>query len=171
MRVVVNYLHSDAAAQEVVAGIEAAGGQAMAVRADVREAAAVKSMLEHRPEPPAPRGHGRLTSLTDLAGRRLAVHAPGTAPGCFARIVLRRAGLDPDRDIHTVVRAPGDYGLDLRHLRDGTIDAAFVGSTMAPEAVADRTVAEAAITTVAAELGVPATVTASEFYLRGKDIL
>ena len=77
-----------------------------------------------------------LTSLTDLAGRRLAVHAPRTAPGCFARIVLRRAGLDPDRDIHCVVRQPGDYGTDLRHLRDGTIDAAFVGSTMAPEAVA-----------------------------------
>ena len=77
-----------------------------------------------------------LTSLADLAGRRLAVHAPHTAPGCFARIVLRRAGLDPDGDVQMVVRAPGDYGLDLRHLRDGSIDAAFVGSTMAPEAVA-----------------------------------
>src|ERR1051326_8559886 len=38
-----------------------------------------------------------LISLTDLAGRRLAVHAPHTAPGAFARIVLRKAGLDPDR--------------------------------------------------------------------------
>ena len=77
-----------------------------------------------------------LTSLSDLAGRRLAVHAPRTAPGCFARIALRRAGLDPDRDIETIVRPPGDYGMDLRQLRDGTIDAALVGSTMAPEAVA-----------------------------------
>jgi NitT/TauT family transport system substrate-binding protein len=77
-----------------------------------------------------------LTSLTDLAGQRLAVHAPHTAPGCFARIVLRRAGLDPDNDVRCVVRKPGDYGLDLRHLHDGTIDAALVGSTMAPEAVA-----------------------------------
>ncbi|MFE3167553.1 ABC transporter substrate-binding protein [Streptomyces sp. NPDC059224] len=77
-----------------------------------------------------------LTSLADLAGRRLAVHAPHTAPGCFTRIVLRGAGLDPDRDIRTVVRAPGDYGMDLRLLRDGEIDAALVGSTMAPEAVA-----------------------------------
>ncbi|MEU7629502.1 ABC transporter substrate-binding protein [Nocardia sp. NPDC049220] len=75
-----------------------------------------------------------LSSLADLAGRRLAVHAPHTAPGCFARIVLRTAGLDPDQDIHCVVRAPGDYGMDLRHLRDGTIDAAFVGSTVAPAA-------------------------------------
>lgn len=77
-----------------------------------------------------------LTSLGDLAGARLAVHAPHTAPGCFARIVLRRAGLDPDRDVTCVFRAPGDYGMDLRQLRDGSIDAAYVGSTMAPEAVA-----------------------------------
>ncbi|MEU9149620.1 ABC transporter substrate-binding protein [Streptomyces sp. NPDC048417] len=70
------------------------------------------------------------------AGRRLAVHAPHTAPGCFTRIVLRKAGLDPDRDIKTLVRPPGDYGMDLRRLRDGEIDAALVGSTMAPEAVA-----------------------------------
>jgi NitT/TauT family transport system substrate-binding protein len=81
-------------------------------------------------------GRAGLHSLADLAGRRLAVHAPHTAPGCFARLVLRGAGLDPDRDVECVVRPPGDYGLDLRHLRDGTIDAAFVGSTTAPEAVA-----------------------------------
>ena len=42
------------------------------------------------------------------------------APGCFARIVLRRHGLDPDRDLQCVVRAPGDYQMDLRRLRDGS---------------------------------------------------
>jgi 3-oxoacyl-[acyl-carrier protein] reductase len=46
MRVVVNYLRNGTAAKEVVADIEAAGGQAMAVQADVREAAAVESMIE-----------------------------------------------------------------------------------------------------------------------------
>ncbi|MEE4598779.1 SDR family oxidoreductase [Streptomyces sp. DSM 41524] len=46
MRVAVNYLHSGAAAEEVVGGIESAGGRAMAVRADVREVAAVKTMVE-----------------------------------------------------------------------------------------------------------------------------
>ncbi|TBO56340.1 SDR family oxidoreductase [Streptomyces kasugaensis] len=46
LRVVVNYLHSAEAAAEVVAGIEAAGGQAMAVQADVRDATAVASMVE-----------------------------------------------------------------------------------------------------------------------------
>ncbi|MQY39976.1 3-oxoacyl-[acyl-carrier-protein] reductase FabG [Streptomyces sp. RB17] len=46
MRVVVNYLSSAEAAGEVVAGIEAAGGRAMAVQADVREPAAVERMVE-----------------------------------------------------------------------------------------------------------------------------
>ncbi|MEU7629503.1 SDR family oxidoreductase [Nocardia sp. NPDC049220] len=46
MRVVVNYLHSAQAAEEVVAHIEAAGGQAMAIQADVREPTAVDAMIE-----------------------------------------------------------------------------------------------------------------------------
>lgn len=46
MRVVVNYLHSRTAAEEIVAGIQAAGGQAMAVQADVRETAAIDGMIE-----------------------------------------------------------------------------------------------------------------------------
>jgi 3-oxoacyl-[acyl-carrier protein] reductase len=46
MRVVVNYLHSGQAAEEVVAGIAAAGGQAMAVQADARDTAAVGTMVE-----------------------------------------------------------------------------------------------------------------------------
>jgi ABC-type nitrate/sulfonate/bicarbonate transport system substrate-binding protein len=50
--------------------------------------------------------------------------------------VLRQVGLDPDRDIHALVRLPGDYGMDLRWLHEGRIDAALVGSTMAPEAIA-----------------------------------
>jgi 3-oxoacyl-[acyl-carrier protein] reductase len=46
MRVVVNYLHSRQAAEEVVAGIEAEGGEAMAVQADVRDTAAVQAMVD-----------------------------------------------------------------------------------------------------------------------------
>jgi 3-oxoacyl-[acyl-carrier protein] reductase len=46
MRVVINYLHSAEAAEQVVADIQADGGQAMAVQADVRDAAAVDSMTE-----------------------------------------------------------------------------------------------------------------------------
>jgi ABC-type nitrate/sulfonate/bicarbonate transport system substrate-binding protein len=83
-------------------------------------------------------GGAEVTSMADLRGRRVAVHAANTAPGCFARIVLRRHGLDPDRDLECVVRAPGDYQIDLRRLRDGSIDAAYVGSTLSPEQVADE---------------------------------
>jgi len=83
-------------------------------------------------------GRSDVTRMEDLRGRRLAVHPPRTAPGCFARIVLRKHGLDPDNDLRCAVRAPGDYQMDLRHLRDGTIDAAYVGSTLAPEQVAEE---------------------------------
>ena len=81
-------------------------------------------------------GGSEVKSMDDLRGRRLAVHAARTAPGCFARIVLRKHGLDPDRDLQCVERIPGDYQMDLRRLRDGSIDAAYVGSTLAPEQVA-----------------------------------
>jgi ABC-type nitrate/sulfonate/bicarbonate transport system substrate-binding protein len=83
-------------------------------------------------------GGADVTSMEDLHGRRLAVHAAHTAPGCFARVVLRKHGLDPDRDVECVVRAPGDYQMDLRRLRDGSIDAAYVGSTLSPEQVAEE---------------------------------
>jgi ABC-type nitrate/sulfonate/bicarbonate transport system substrate-binding protein len=83
-------------------------------------------------------GNASVTSMADLRGRRLAVHAANTPPGCFARIVLRQHGLDPDRDVQCVARHPGDYQMDLRHLRDGSIDAAYVGSTLGPEQVADE---------------------------------
>jgi 3-oxoacyl-[acyl-carrier protein] reductase len=45
MRVVVNYLSNTKAAEELVADIEATGGQGMAVQADVREVSAVESMV------------------------------------------------------------------------------------------------------------------------------
>jgi ABC-type nitrate/sulfonate/bicarbonate transport system substrate-binding protein len=83
-------------------------------------------------------GGSKVKSMEDLRGRRLAIHAPRTAPGCFARIVLRKHGLDPDRDLQCIVRSPGDYQMDLRRLRDGSIDAAYVGSTLGPEQVASE---------------------------------
>jgi ABC-type nitrate/sulfonate/bicarbonate transport system substrate-binding protein len=79
-----------------------------------------------------------IKSMAELRGRRLAVHPAHTAPGCFARIVLRQYGLDPDRDLKCVVRAPGDYQMDLRKLRDDSIDAAYVGSTLAPDQIAEE---------------------------------
>jgi 3-oxoacyl-[acyl-carrier protein] reductase len=46
MRVVVNYRSNDADAQDVVASIRAAGGEAMAVRADVRDPREVDGLVE-----------------------------------------------------------------------------------------------------------------------------
>jgi NitT/TauT family transport system substrate-binding protein len=77
-------------------------------------------------------------AVEELKGRRIGVHAPRTAPGCFSRIVLRKHGLDPDRDIQPVVMTPGDYGRHLRLLASGSLDAAFVGSTLAPEITAQE---------------------------------
>jgi ABC-type nitrate/sulfonate/bicarbonate transport system substrate-binding protein len=79
---------------------------------------------------------GTFTTVEALKGRRIGVHAPRTAPSCFARIVLRRHGFDPDRDVRCVVMTPGDYSQHLRALVDGSLDAAFVGSTLAPEVTA-----------------------------------
>lgn len=76
------------------------------------------------------------TTVEALKGRRIGVLDPRTAPGCFARIALREHGLDPDRDVQCVVMAPGDYSGHLRCLADGSLDAAFVGSTVAPEVAA-----------------------------------
>ncbi len=83
-------------------------------------------------------GNAEVTSMADLRGRRLAVHHAHDAPGCFARIVLRKYGLDPDRDLRCVARAPGDNQMDLRRLRDGSIDAAYVGTAFSPEQVAEE---------------------------------
>ena len=83
-------------------------------------------------------GRGEVKSMDELRGRRLAIHPPSTAPGCFSRIVLRKHGLDPDHDLQCVLRAPGDYQMDLRRLRDGSFDAAYVGSTLMPEQVASE---------------------------------
>lgn len=83
-------------------------------------------------------GNAEVKSMADLRGRRLAVHAAHSPPGAFARIVMRKHGLDPDRDVECIERHPGDYQMDLRRLRDGSIDGAYVGSTLSPEQVAEE---------------------------------
>ena len=81
-------------------------------------------------------GRESVSSVESLKGRKIGIHGPHTPPGCFSRIVLRRHGLDPDRDVECVVMYPGDYSRHLHCLADGKLDAAFVGSTMAPEVAA-----------------------------------
>jgi NitT/TauT family transport system substrate-binding protein len=77
-------------------------------------------------------------SVEELKGRRIGFHPRQSPPACFCRIVLRGYGLDPDRDVEPVAMTPGDYSHHLRHLAEGTLDAAFVGSTMAPEVTAQE---------------------------------
>jgi NitT/TauT family transport system substrate-binding protein len=77
-------------------------------------------------------------SAEELKGCRIGIHAPKTAPGCFSRIVLRKVGLDPDHDVESVVMKPGDYSRHLRRLAEGSLEAAFVGSTISPEVTAQE---------------------------------
>jgi NitT/TauT family transport system substrate-binding protein len=77
-------------------------------------------------------------SAGELKGGRIGIHPAESAPGCISRITLRRLGLDPDHDVQLVVMAPGDYGRHVRLLAEGSLDAAFVGSTLAPEVTAQE---------------------------------
>jgi NitT/TauT family transport system substrate-binding protein len=76
------------------------------------------------------------SDVSELRGRRVAMHPPLVAPGCFARIILRGRGLDPDTDIEAVSMFPGDYREHVRLLKTGELDAAVVGSTLSPERLA-----------------------------------
>jgi NitT/TauT family transport system substrate-binding protein len=76
------------------------------------------------------------SDVSELRGRRVAMHPPLVAPGCFARIVLRGRGLDPDADIQAVPMHPGDYSEHVRLLKSGELDAAVIGSTLSPEQLA-----------------------------------
>lgn len=81
---------------------------------------------------------GEFASVEELRGRRIGIHPARTAPGCFSRIVLRKFGLDPDQDVKSIAMAPGNYSQHLRKLADGSLDAAFVGSTLMPEVTAEE---------------------------------
>ena len=71
--------------------------------------------------------------VSELRGRRVAMHPALVAPGCFTRIILRGRGLDPDTDIEAVPMHPGDYSEHVRMLASGELDAAVIGSTWSPE--------------------------------------
>jgi NitT/TauT family transport system substrate-binding protein len=73
------------------------------------------------------------SDVSELRGRRVAMHPALVAPGCFARIVLRGRGLNPDADIDAVEMFPGDYSEHIRLLKSGRLDAAVIGSTLSPE--------------------------------------
>src|SRR3954452_8578794 len=75
----------------------------------------------------------QFADVSELRGRRVAMHPALVAPGCFARIVLRGRGLDPDANIDAVPMYPGDYSEHIRLLKSGELDAAVIGSTLSPQ--------------------------------------
>jgi ABC-type nitrate/sulfonate/bicarbonate transport system substrate-binding protein len=81
-------------------------------------------------------GRAEFADVSELRGRRVAMHPALVAPGCFARIILRGRGLDPDADIEAVPMHPGDYSEHVRLLKRGGLDAAVVGSTLSPQQLA-----------------------------------
>ena len=78
-------------------------------------------------------GRGEFSDLSELRGRRVAMHPALVAPGTFARVILRGRGLDPESDIEAVEMFPGDYSEHIRLLKSGELDAAVIGSTLSPE--------------------------------------
>jgi len=74
-----------------------------------------------------------ISDMSELRGRRVAMHPRLVAPGTFARIILRGRGLDPDTDVEAVEMFPGDYAEHIRMLKGGELDAAVIGSTWSPE--------------------------------------
>jgi len=73
------------------------------------------------------------SDVSELRGRRVAMHPALVAPGTFARAILRGRGLNPDVDIEAVELFPGDYSEHIRLLKSGELDAAVIGSTRSPE--------------------------------------
>jgi len=77
--------------------------------------------------------HAEFADVSELRGRKVAMHPALVAPGCFARIILRGRGLDPDEDIEAIPMHPGDYAEHVRLLKSGALDAAVIGSTLSPQ--------------------------------------
>jgi NitT/TauT family transport system substrate-binding protein len=134
MRVVVNYLHSAAAAEQVVADIEAAGGQAMAAHTTV----------------------GVAVDPTYIDPSDPAIQAVVRAH----RRALQVIHADPDTTVRHIQTFLGRHTADEARAHY----ARFIAPYFTTDGQADLAVGDAAITAVAAELGVPATVTAAEFY-------
>jgi uncharacterized protein len=63
-----------------------------------------------------------IQSISDMAGKRVAIGPPGSGTEVVARAMLEAAGIDPDNDITAFSESFGDAADGLR---DGQIDAVF----------------------------------------------
>lgn len=68
--------------------------------------------------------------IESLRGKRIATHAPVAPPYWFNRIVIRKHGLDPDRDVE--LWPARDDIIRLGMLREGDVSAAVISSAVSP---------------------------------------
>jgi len=80
-------------------------------------------------------GSAPLSSLAELAGRRLALPFPGAPLDFQTRCLLARRGLDPDRDLRIVYLA---FGQSVPLLLQGKLDAAALPEPLASDLVLSR---------------------------------
>jgi ABC-type nitrate/sulfonate/bicarbonate transport system substrate-binding protein len=78
----------------------------------------------------APEG---VTQLRQLEGKKVATFPPVAPPWHFLRLILRRRGLDPSRDLQLEVARDDAARLGL--LKSGDVQAAVLSSTIAPPKV------------------------------------
>jgi NitT/TauT family transport system substrate-binding protein len=71
-------------------------------------------------------GQPSLTSVTDLRGKRIGISSRGSAPEVMSRLVLQRAGVDPDADITWVTIGAGPARTQA--LIAGSVEAAALSS-------------------------------------------
>ena len=69
-------------------------------------------------------------AIEQLAGKRIATFPPPAPPYLFNRIVLRKYGLDPDKDVG--LKPARDDAMRLGLLREGAVDAALISSAVSP---------------------------------------
>jgi uncharacterized protein len=75
-----------------------------------------------------------IQSISDMAGKRVAIGPPGSGTEVVARQMLEAAGIDPDNDITAFSESFGDAADGLR---DGQIDAVFAILALPAGAIED----------------------------------
>jgi NitT/TauT family transport system substrate-binding protein len=89
---------------------------------------AVSSLIGGPGSPP-------LSSLAELAGKKVALPFPGSPLDFQTRFILARRGLDPDRDLRIVYLA---FGQSVPMLAKGQLDAAALPEPLATDLVLNR---------------------------------
>lgn len=78
-------------------------------------------------------GAAGIGAVEQLAGKRIATYPPPAPPYWFNRIVLRKQGLDPDKDVG--LKPARDDAIRLGLLREGAVDGALISSAISPVAI------------------------------------